>query len=66
MTNSILEMIVMKQYGAMLKSLLVDRHGITALEYGLIASVLFAVIFAGFKMLAADLSNEFSNIGNRL
>jgi Flp pilus assembly pilin Flp len=66
MTNNKPEVVVMKPRDMALRMLLVDRRGLTALEYGLIGSVLFAVIFAGFAMLANDLSSEFSNIGNSL
>ncbi|HEY1935319.1 MAG TPA: Flp family type IVb pilin [Acetobacteraceae bacterium] len=43
-----------------------DRRAVTALEYGLIASVIVATILVGFQVLATDLSNEFSNIGAAL
>ena len=43
-----------------------DRRGLTALEYGLIGSVLFAVVMAGFAEMADTLSNEFTNIGGTL
>jgi pilus assembly protein Flp/PilA len=43
-----------------------DRRGVTALEYGLIAGVIVATIAVGFALLANDLSQEFSNIGNSL
>ncbi len=53
----------MSRYGVALKSLLADRRALTALEYGLIGSIIFAAIFAGFLELANDLSNQFTNIG---
>jgi Flp pilus assembly pilin Flp len=43
-----------------------DRRAVTALEYGLIASVIVVTILAGFKVLAGDLSNEFNTIGGSL
>ena len=43
--------------------LLSDRRAVTALEYGLIASVLFATVLAGFSLLADDLSNAFVHVG---
>jgi pilus assembly protein Flp/PilA len=44
----------------------IDRRGVTALEYGLIAGVIVAVIFVGFKVLANALSSKFVSIGNSL
>lgn len=41
-----------------------DRRAVTALEYGLIASVIVATIAIGFALLANDLSQQFENIGN--
>jgi Flp pilus assembly pilin Flp len=43
-----------------------DRRAVTALEYGLIASVIVATILVGFQALATDLSNEFKTIGAAL
>jgi len=43
-----------------------DRRAVTALEYGLIASVLFATILVGFSLLAGDLSTKFTDIGGSL
>jgi Flp pilus assembly pilin Flp len=43
-----------------------DRRGVTALEYGLIASVIVATILVGFQVLAGDLSNEFNTIGTAI
>lgn len=43
-----------------------DRRAVTALEYGLIAGVIVAVIMLGFTGLADALSNEFTTIGNDL
>jgi Flp pilus assembly pilin Flp len=40
-----------------------DRRGVTALEYGLIASIVFATITVGFVMMADSLSNEFDGVG---
>lgn len=47
-------------------SLLKDRRAVTALEYGLIASVLFATILVGFIVMANKLSSQFSNVGGSL
>jgi Flp pilus assembly pilin Flp len=43
-----------------------DRRGVTALEYGLIAGVIVAVITLGFTSLADALSAQFSAIGDDL
>ena len=43
-----------------------DRRGVTALEYGLIAGVIVAVITLGFTSLADALSAEFTSIGDDL
>ena len=43
----------------------IDR-AVTALEYGLIAGIIVAVITAGFKVLATSVSARFSAIGNSL
>jgi len=43
-----------------------DRRAVTALEYGLIAGVIVAVIFLGFKGLANSLSTKFVNVGKAL
>jgi len=38
-----------------------DRHGVTALEYGLIAAVVAVVMVAGESQLGTDLTKVFSN-----
>jgi pilus assembly protein Flp/PilA len=43
-----------------------DRRGVTALEYGLIAGVIVAVITLGFTGLADALSSQFTAIGDDL
>jgi Flp pilus assembly pilin Flp len=43
-----------------------DRRGVTALEYGLIAGVIVAVIMLGFTSLADALSAQFTSIGDDL
>jgi pilus assembly protein Flp/PilA len=43
-----------------------DRRAVTALEYGLIAGVIVAVIMIGFHVLANSESTSFSTIGNKL
>ena len=56
----------MARYKIVLKLLLQDRRGVTALEYGLIASIILSAILMGFTELANGLSNQFSNIGDSL
>jgi pilus assembly protein Flp/PilA len=56
----------MTQYLAAWRRLKTDRRGVTALEYGLIAGVIVAVVAVGFGVLATDLSNKFSGIGGSL
>lgn len=53
----------MRRYILMLKKFRLDRRAVTALEYGMIGSAIFAAIFAGFLSMANLLSNKFSNIG---
>lgn len=43
-----------------------DRRAVTALEYGLIAGAIVAVILVGFNTLATDLSSKFTAIGGSL
>ena len=43
-----------------------DRRAATALEYGLIAGVIVAVILLGFRGLANSLSTKFVTIGSSL
>jgi Flp pilus assembly pilin Flp len=48
------------------RSLKIDRRAVTALEYGLIAGVIVAVIMLGFTSLADALSSQFTTIGDSL
>ena len=43
--------------------LIADRRAVTALEYGLIASLLFGTILVGFSLMADSLSTRFNNVG---
>jgi Flp pilus assembly pilin Flp len=43
--------------------LLADRRAVTALEYGLIASIIFGTVLIGFGLMATDLSTEFTHVG---
>jgi pilus assembly protein Flp/PilA len=49
-----------------LLALKTDRRAVTALEYGLIAGVIVAMIAVGFSMLANSLSTQFAVIGTNL
>jgi Flp pilus assembly pilin Flp len=50
----------------MLRRLLTDRRAVTALEYGLIASIIVAVIVLGFHVLANSESASFTRVGTKL
>ena len=56
----------MVEFVQLLQSLKIDRRAVTALEYGLIAGVIVAVIMLGFTSLADALSNQFTTIGDNL
>ena len=56
----------MKRYALALKAFFKDRRGVTALEYGMIGSIIFAAIFAGFLSMSNTLSNKFMNIGSSM
>jgi len=56
----------MIEYAKTWLELKVDRRAVTALEYGLIAGVIVAVITLGFTTLANSLSSKFSSIGSGL
>jgi pilus assembly protein Flp/PilA len=43
-----------------------DRSGVTALEYGLIASLVAIAIISGVSLLGTDLSTEFSYIAGKV
>lgn len=43
-----------------------DRRALTALEYGLVGSVLLATVVVGFKLLANSASSKFGTIGGSL
>ena len=46
--------------------LLHDDRGVTALEYGLIAAVMGALIVIAFTTFGTDLGTAFTDIGNLL
>ena len=43
-----------------------DRRGVTALEYGLIASLIAVVIIAGVRTLGTNVSTAFTTVGNAM
>lgn len=45
-----------------IRALLGDRKGVTALEYGLIASIIFGLILLGFTVLGTALQTFFSTV----
>lgn len=49
-----------------LRTLVRDRRGVTALEYGIIAGVLGLVLIAIFKSFGTTLSTLFSTIGKSI
>ncbi len=56
----------MTQIASMWLAVKADRRAVTALEYGLIAGVIVAVILLGFNSLAGALSTQFTDIGDSL
>ena len=56
----------MTQFAIAWLALRSDRRAVTALEYGLIAGVIVAVITLGFTSLADALSSQFETIGDGL
>ena len=59
-----MELGTMIEYAKLWLKLKSDKRAVTALEYGLIAGVIVATIAVGFSLLANDLSQQFSDIGN--
>ena len=51
---------------SLLKKLKTDRRGVTALEYGLIASLIAVVIIAAVTNLGGALANTFNTISNKI
>jgi pilus assembly protein Flp/PilA len=40
----------------------IDRHGVTAVEYAIIAGVVALVIFAAYQTLGSNISSEISSV----
>jgi pilus assembly protein Flp/PilA len=43
-----------------------DRSGVTAIEYGLIASLIAVGIIAAVSLVGTDLNNTFNNVASNL
>ena len=43
-----------------------DESGATAIEYGLLASLIAVVIIAAIKLVGSNLSTTFNNVANNL
>jgi len=43
-----------------------DESGVTAIEYGLIASLIAVAIIAMVTLVGGDLNNTFANVANNL
>lgn len=56
----------MTHLATLIEALLRDREGVTALEYGMIVSVLIGFIMVGFNVLGASLGDTFNFVGNAL
>ena len=46
--------------------LVLNRRGVTSLEYGLIAGVLVVLVAAGFNTLGSGINHRFTNIAAKL
>ena len=46
------------------RSLVTDRKGVTALEYGLIAALIAVAIIGGARTLGTNIGATFNNVGN--
>jgi pilus assembly protein Flp/PilA len=43
-----------------------DKSGVTAIEYGLIASLIAVAIITAVTLVGTDLNNVFTNVSNNL
>jgi pilus assembly protein Flp/PilA len=50
----------------LMKKFLSDDSGATALEYGLIASLIAVAIIAGLRALSSNLNNTFNKVSTEL
>ena len=51
---------------SIIRKLIKDEAGVTAIEYGLIAALIAVAAIAGMNTFGGDLSTFFSNIGSSL
>lgn len=56
----------MTKYLNRLASLKLDRRGVTALEYGLIAALIAVVIIGGVTTIGKNMSAQFTKIGEAI
>lgn len=54
------------RFGGVMLKLAEDKHGVTMLEYGLIAALIAAVCVGAVTTLGTDLSNAFSSIASSI
>jgi len=54
------------RFSGVLLKLAEDKHGVTMLEYGLIAALIAAVCVGAVTTLGTDLSNAFSSIASSI
>jgi pilus assembly protein Flp/PilA len=52
--------------GSMLKTVLCDKRGVTALEYALIAALVAVVIIGGVSLLGTNVSKVFSTVASTI
>jgi pilus assembly protein Flp/PilA len=48
----------------MLKKLLSDKHGATAIEYGLISAIMAVALLSGFGAFSNALNGQFQNLAS--
>ena len=56
----------MSNFISAVKAFMDDEHGVTAIEYGLLAALVGLAIVGGASALGADISGAFETIGTRL
>lgn len=56
----------MKNFKMAVKCFWVDEEGVTAIEYGLIASLIAVVIIAAVRLVGTNLNTIFGTVGGAL
>lgn len=51
---------------SLIKTFVADESGATAIEYGLIASLIAVAIIAGAKSLGSQINNTFNSVANSM